>query len=57
MKKEVIYITGHKQPDTDTICSAIGYAHYLNKKGEKAVACKTGKINPRLALDLLVVSV
>ena len=46
MKKEVIYITGHKKPDTDTICSAIAYADYLKQKGKKAVACRTGKINP-----------
>lgn len=46
MKKEVIYITGHKSPDTDTICSAIAYADYLRQKGKKAVACRTGKINP-----------
>lgn len=44
--KEVIYITGHKQPDTDTICSAIAYADYLRQKGREAVACRTGKINP-----------
>ncbi len=41
-----IYVTGHKNPDTDTICSAIAYANYLNKKGKKAIACRTGKINP-----------
>lgn len=46
MKKETIYITGHKQPDTDTICSAIAYADYLRQKGRKTVACRTGNINP-----------
>lgn len=46
MEKEIIYITGHKKPDTDTICSAIAYADYLKQKGKKAVACRTGKINP-----------
>lgn len=24
--EEIIYITGHKNPDTDSICSAITYA-------------------------------
>ena len=26
MSDNVIFITGHKNPDTDSICSAIGYA-------------------------------
>ena len=25
-----VYVTGHKNPDTDTIASAIGYAEYKN---------------------------
>ncbi len=51
MKKEKpIYITGHKKPDTDTICSPIAYADYLNKKnpssdGKKVIPCRLGKIN------------
>lgn len=44
--KNTIYVTGHKKPDTDTICSAVAYADYLNKTGKKAVACRTGKLNP-----------
>jgi len=28
---DVIYVVGHKSPDTDTICSAIGYAEFKNK--------------------------
>jgi len=45
-KKEAIYTVGHKQPDTDSICSAIAYADFLNKTGKRAVAARTGKINP-----------
>ena len=43
---ETVYVVGHKIPDTDTICSAIAYTYYLNKKDNKAIACRTGKINP-----------
>jgi len=42
---EKIYIVGHKNPDTDSICSPIAYADYLRKKGKKAVAVRTGQIN------------
>jgi len=45
-KEEIIYIVGHKSPDTDSICSAIAYADYLKKKNNNVVACRTGKINP-----------
>ncbi len=40
-----IYVVGHKSPDTDSICSAIAYAYYLNKKGNEAIACRSGEIN------------
>ena len=26
-----IYVTGHKNPDTDAICAALGYAEYLRR--------------------------
>lgn len=38
-------IIGHKNPDTDTICSAIAYEDYLAKKNIKAKAYSLGKIN------------
>lgn len=43
---EKIYIVGHKNPDTDSICAPIAYAEYLKKKGKKAIAVRTGEINP-----------
>lgn len=45
-KNEKIYVIGHKNPDTDSICSAIAYA-YLKKKltGKEYVARRAGKIN------------
>ncbi len=42
---ETIYITGHKHPDTDSICSAITYADILHKLGKDAVACRQGPLN------------
>lgn len=45
-KDKTIFIVGHKNPDTDSIVSAIAYAEYLKKKGKKAVAVRTGQINP-----------
>ncbi len=44
--KETIYITGHKNPDTDSIISAISYAELKNKLGEyNAVPVRLGPIN------------
>jgi len=40
-----IYVIGHRNPDTDSICSAIAYAHMKQAMGENAVAARTGKIN------------
>jgi len=44
--KEKIYIVGHKNPDTDTICSSIAYARFLKQKGKRAQAFRSGEINP-----------
>jgi len=30
-KKRTVWVTGHKNPDTDSICSAIAYAHLKNQ--------------------------
>lgn len=40
-----IYVTGHKHPDSDSICSAITYAELLNRTGKTAVACRQGPLN------------
>ena len=41
-----VYVVGHKNPDTDSICSAIAYAH-LKKEitGREYVAKRAGQIN------------
>ncbi len=43
-----VFVIGHKNPDTDSICSAIGYAHFLRQTHlPDAVAACCGEINPR----------
>ncbi len=44
--KNEIYVTGHKNPDTDSVCSSIAYAWYLRRKKENAKAIIPGKLNP-----------
>jgi manganese-dependent inorganic pyrophosphatase len=43
------YVIGHKNPDTDAICSALGYAALLRVTGEEAnaVAARCGEISQR----------
>lgn len=44
--KETVHIIGHKNPDTDSICSALAYADYKNNSGEiVAVPIRLGDIN------------
>ena len=47
IKDEVIYVIGHKNPDTDSICSAISYAYLKNQvtRSSKFLACRAGQIN------------
>ena len=40
-----IYVIGHRNPDTDSICSAVGYAHLKQAMGVNAVAARAGKVN------------
>jgi len=40
-----VYIFGHKNPDSDTICSALAYAHLKRELGVDAVAAKLGPLN------------
>ena len=45
MQEKPIYCLGHRNPDTDSICSAIGYAHLKKALGENVVAARAGKVN------------
>ena len=40
-----ILVFGHKNPDTDTICSALAYANLKNILGDKAKAVRLGELN------------
>ena len=40
-----ILVFGHKNPDTDTICSAIAYTELKNKLGKDVKAVRLGEVN------------
>lgn len=42
---DVVYVTGHKNPDTDSIVSAIAYAHLKQQQKINAYPCRLGDIN------------
>jgi len=57
MDDNKVYVIGHKNPDTDSICAAIGYADYLNQRqslgqGVVAVPARAGEINGETAFVL-----
>ena len=59
-KPKKVYVIGHKNPDTDSICSAIAYANLKNKiTGGKYIAKRAGEVNGETAyvLDKFQVSV
>jgi manganese-dependent inorganic pyrophosphatase len=43
----IVYVIGHKNPDTDSVCSAIGYAHFKNLTDKRFLffPSRAGKIN------------
>ena len=49
MKKDRVYIFGHKNPDADAICSAIAYEAFKHTTGQKEfVAARCGNTNARI---------
>ncbi|SCW78154.1 manganese-dependent inorganic pyrophosphatase [Paenibacillus tianmuensis] len=48
-----VLIFGHKNPDTDTICSAIAYAHLKTQLGQNVEPVRLGSVNgeTQFALD------
>ncbi len=50
--KNNLYITGHKNPDTDSICSSIAYADLKRQLGIDAIASRNGDINAETAFVL-----
>jgi len=50
---EHIHIFGHKNPDTDSVCSSIAYARLKRELGEKgATAYRLGELNKETAFAL-----
>jgi len=48
-----VLVIGHRNPDTDAICSAIGYAEYKRRTGmPEAVAARCGDLNDRIEFVL-----
>jgi manganese-dependent inorganic pyrophosphatase len=49
-RDRTVYVIGHRNPDTDSICAAVGYAAFLNATrmpGARAARC--GDVNERTA--------
>ena len=43
---DLVYVSGHRNPDTDSICSAIAYSYLLNATNKyNAVPVRLGEIN------------
>lgn len=47
-----LFITGHKIPDSDSICSSLAVTYLKNQLGIETIACKQGDINPETAYIL-----
>lgn len=47
-----VYVVGHKSPDTDSVTSAIAYAHLKKAMGMDAVPAMQGDLNPETAMVL-----
>jgi manganese-dependent inorganic pyrophosphatase len=41
-----VYVTGHKNPDTDSVTAAIAYAELLKAQGQDAIPVMQGEMNP-----------
>lgn len=50
--KEEILVFGHKNPDTDSICSSIAMANLRAKQNFNTIACRLGEINKETAFVL-----
>ena len=47
------FVLGHRNPDADAICAAIGHAAYLRAMGDEAVvAARCGEVPPRVKIVL-----
>jgi len=51
---KTVYVIGHRNPDTDSICSAIGYSHFKNVTDRRFLftPARTGPVNHEAAFIL-----
>ncbi len=51
---KIVYVIGHKNPDTDSVCSAIGYSHFKNITDKRFLftPARAGSINEETAFIL-----
>ena len=42
-----IFVIGHRNPDTDAICSAIGYAEFKRRTGMPEAVCRRAVLRYR----------
>lgn len=47
-----VYVFGHKNPDSDTVCSAIALADLKSKLGVACTATAQGELPPRPSSSL-----
>ncbi len=48
-----IYVIGHKNPDTDSICSAVAYSYLKSKISDNSyIPCRAGNVNPETEFAL-----
>jgi len=54
MKKNRVLVIGHRAPDSDSVCSAIGYAYFKNHLDKKRlyIPCRAGALNEETSFVL-----
>ena len=45
LSKKTIYVTGHRNPDSDSIISSMAYAYLKQQLGYNAIAVRIGELN------------
>ena len=53
--EEKVLIFGHKNPDTDSICSSIVMEDFEKKLGNNCMAVRTGKVNKETNRYLIII--
>ncbi len=54
MQSKIVYVIGHKNPDSDSVCSAIGYAHFKNLTDKRFIftPARAGRLNEETSFIL-----